>query len=54
METLSPGQVRFLDARTVEESACAVEALAGDIEAERHPVALFDGLIDWLRRHPAA
>ena len=50
METLSPGQVRFLDARTVEESACAVEALAGDIEAERHPVAL----IDWLRRHPAA
>lgn len=52
MQAFSPGQVQFLNARTVDECVHTVRIEAQ--EAECQPVALFDHLIEWLRQHPAA
>lgn len=54
MRSLSPGRVQFLDAHGVDENVRAVRAGGQGAEGERQPVELFDSLIEWLRRHPAA
>jgi hypothetical protein len=54
MEGFSPGRVSFLDAQSIDRSVRIIRTIAREAEPERQPVALFDSLMDWLRKHPAA
>ncbi|HEX7239388.1 MAG TPA: hypothetical protein VF263_03900 [Longimicrobiaceae bacterium] len=54
MRAFSPGRVRFLEARSVDESARSVSAAAAAATAGGRPVELFDSLVHWLRTHTAA
>ncbi len=53
MQRLSPDLVRFIHARSVEESIRTVQMLADKASPQRNPVELFASLIEWLRQHPA-
>lgn len=54
MQHFSPNRVRFLDARTIDESVRIVAAAAQQVDREIQPADLFDHLIRWLRESPAA
>jgi hypothetical protein len=54
MQAFSPGRVSFLDAQSVEGNVHTIRREAEHAQHEPQPVALFDALVGWLRKHPAA